>query len=85
VLAPQILVNVRSPRRDVLDQPAVVTAVAQAEEALRVEGGRLLIRPSGTEPLIRVMAEGQNRPLVERVVAQLARLIEEEIGRLTQT
>ena len=42
-------------------------AIAEGEARLGA-GGRLLIRPSGTEPVIRVMAEGDDRALVERVV-----------------
>lgn len=83
IVAPQILLNVRTTRRDVLDMPSVLAAIAQGEAAL--EGtGRLFIRPSGTEPLIRVMAEGENRGLVEQVAARVARQIEEEVGRLTE-
>lgn len=75
VVAPQVLVNVRTPRKDVLQSDAVRNAIAQAE--LILNGcGRLLIRPSGTEPLIRVMAEGDDREQIERVAAELAGEIE---------
>jgi phosphoglucosamine mutase len=84
VVAPQVLINVRTPRKDVLERPEIRDAIAASERALGREG-RLLIRPSGTEPLIRVMAEGDDRDRVEQVAAQLASRIEEEIGRLTQT
>jgi phosphoglucosamine mutase len=83
VVAPQILINVRCPRRDVLERPTVIAAVAAAEAALG-SSGRLLIRPSGTEPLIRVMAEGDDGLMVQTVAAQLAAQIEQEIGRLTE-
>ncbi|MBV8489827.1 MAG: phosphoglucosamine mutase, partial [Candidatus Eremiobacteraeota bacterium] len=83
VVAPQVLVNVRTPRRDVLDSPGVREEIEKAEAELGL-AGRLLIRPSGTEPLIRVMAEGDDRVQVERVAARIAARIEEEIGRLTQ-
>jgi phosphoglucosamine mutase len=76
IVAPQILVNVRTPRRDVLDDPAVKEAIAQAEGLLRGTG-RVLIRPSGTEPLIRVMTEGDDRATIERVAAELAQRIEQ--------
>ncbi len=75
VVAPQVLVNVRTPRKDVLESDAVRTAIAQAEAILN-GCGRLLIRPSGTEPLIRVMAEGDDREQIERVAADLAGEIE---------
>lgn len=76
VVAPQILVNVRTPRKDVLDDPGVKEAIAAAETMLQGTG-RLLIRPSGTEPLIRVMAEGDDREEIERIAADLARRIEQ--------
>jgi phosphoglucosamine mutase len=54
---PQVMVNVRVVDRDgVASSPAVVSAVAAAAEALG-DGGRVLLRPSGTEPLVRVMVE----------------------------
>jgi phosphoglucosamine mutase len=75
VVAPQILVNVKTPRKDVLQCDAVRDAIAHAERLLS-GSGRLLIRPSGTEPLIRVMAEGDDRAQIERVAADLAGEIE---------
>jgi phosphoglucosamine mutase len=84
VVAPQVLINVRTPHKDVLNRAEIRDAIAASEQAL-AGVGRLLIRPSGTEPLIRVMAEGDDRGQVEQVAAQLAARIEEEIGRLTQT
>ena len=84
VPAPQILVNVRTSRTDVLGVAGVRAAISAGQSAL--EGtGRLFIRASGTEPLIRVMAEGDDRQLVERVAARVAAEIEKEIGRSTQT
>jgi phosphoglucosamine mutase len=76
VVAPQILVNVRTPHKAVLDVQTIRDAIAQAESEL-AGAGRLLIRPSGTEPLIRVMAEGDDRAVIERVAADLARQIEQ--------
>jgi phosphoglucosamine mutase len=83
VVAPQVLVNVRTPRKDVLDTDGVRSAIERAQAELD-GSGRLLIRPSGTEPLIRVMAEGDDREMVERVAAQVASQIEKEIERLTK-
>ena len=81
VVAPQILVNVRTPHKSVLEDAGIVDAIAEAEAALR-GAGRLLIRPSGTEPLIRVMAEGDDREQIEAVAADLARLIEQAAAKL---
>ena len=64
---PQILKNVRYKAGKPLEQQAVMSAIEAAKQLLG-ESGRLVIRPSGTEPVIRVMAEGDDRDLVERVV-----------------
>ena len=80
VSAPQVLVNVRTGNREVLAAPAVRDEIAAAEAALG-DSGRLLIRPSGTEPLIRVMAEGDDRGLVESLASRVAARIEQEAER----
>jgi phosphoglucosamine mutase len=64
---PQILKNVRFKGGKPLEKEAVAKAIDAAREKLGAEG-RLVIRPSGTEPVIRVMAEGDDRALVEQVV-----------------
>ncbi len=64
---PQILRNVRYKNGRPLEQDSVIRAIAAAEQRLNSHG-RLLIRPSGTEPVIRVMGEGDDRELVEAVV-----------------
>lgn len=64
---PQILKNVRYRSGEPLQHHSVVTAIESARQRLG-NGGRLVIRPSGTEPVIRVMAEGDNRDLVAQVV-----------------
>ncbi len=64
---PQILKNVRFRAGQPLAQDAVVNVIEDGRKRLGA-GGRLVIRPSGTEPLIRVMGEGDNHELVERVV-----------------
>lgn len=84
VLAPQVLVNVPARRRDVLEAAPVVAAIATAEASLN-GSGRLLIRASGTEPLIRIMAEGDDFTEIERLVNGLADLLGKEIERLGET
>ncbi len=64
---PQLLKNVRYSGGNPLEAPTVKQAIASAENEL-AGSGRLVIRPSGTEPLIRVMAEGDDAAQVERVV-----------------
>ena len=67
---PQILKNVRYQSGEPLRDDKVVTAIAHAKERLG-GSGRLVIRPSGTEPVIRVMAEGDDRDLVNEVVDEV--------------
>ena len=64
---PQLLKNVRISGGDPLGKDSVARIIAEAEQQLG-KGGRLVIRPSGTEPVIRVMGEGDDPALVERVV-----------------
>jgi phosphoglucosamine mutase len=67
---PQILKNVRTQGGQPLQSASVVTAIEAAEQRLG-KGGRLVIRPSGTEPVIRVMGEGDDRVLVTEVVDEV--------------
>lgn len=71
---PQILKNVRHSGGNPLNDGLVKKAIADAEATLGTSA-RLVIRPSGTEPLIRVMAEGDDRALIEKVVDQLINVI----------
>jgi phosphoglucosamine mutase len=71
---PQILKNVRYRKGQPLAEDKVVTAIEDARKRLG-NTGRLVIRPSGTEPVIRVMAEGDDRELVERVVDDVVDVI----------
>ncbi len=84
VYAPQILQNVRTDRREVLEVAAVREEIAAAREALG-DCGRIVVRASGTEPLIRVMAEADDRDLVEQVVRRIIGRIEQEVGRSFST
>jgi phosphoglucosamine mutase len=64
---PQVLKNVRYKSGKPLDDAKVRSAISHAEQRLNGQG-RLLVRPSGTEPVIRVMGEGDDKILVEDVV-----------------
>ena len=67
---PQVLRNVRFEGGRPLDNPVVAKAIAEA--TARLEGhGRLVIRPSGTEPVIRVMGEADDKALVDEAVGQV--------------
>jgi phosphoglucosamine mutase len=75
VVYPQILVNVRTSRKDVLQHADIRRAIEEAQTVL-AGTGRLLIRPSGTEPLIRIMVEGDDHGRIEAVARSLATQIE---------
>ena len=77
---PQVLINVRLARRtDPTTLPSVQRAVAAVEDAL-AGAGRVLLRPSGTEPVVRVMVEGMDPAQVQALAEQLAGVVSAEIG-----
>jgi len=77
---PQTMINVRlSAKVAIDDNKAINSAVAAAEEALG-DRGRVLLRPSGTEPLIRVMVEGEDQDLVQQQVEAIAKIVEQQVG-----
>jgi phosphoglucosamine mutase len=67
---PQVLINVRGNKDRAMSSPAVAEAVTLAETTLG-EHGRVLLRPSGTEPVIRVMVEAQHSSVATQVAEQL--------------
>jgi phosphoglucosamine mutase len=73
---PQILKNVRYSGASPLLQELVQQAIREADQGLG-QSGRVLVRASGTEPLIRVMAEGEDTQLVSETVEELCTLIEQ--------
>jgi phosphoglucosamine mutase len=73
---PQVLENVRYKNGKPLENAAVRSAITSAEKKLGL-GGRLIVRPSGTEPVIRVMGEGDDKVLVEAVVADIVEALTE--------
>ena len=79
---PQALVNAavsNNKKYKHMEYPAIVRAIESLEE--RYEGkGRVLIRASGTEPLVRVMIEGDNAEVLERDARELAKIIENQMG-----
>ena len=76
---PQLLRNVRINGGSPLEDKAVKDAVREGESRL-AKDGRLLIRESGTEPVIRVMAEGNDEALIGQVVASIVEAIEQAAG-----
>lgn len=76
---PQVLKNVKvtpGTRDHVAADPTVAAAVAAAEAEL-AGSGRVLLRPSGTEPLVRVMVEGADAELVEKLATRVAAAVAE--------
>jgi phosphoglucosamine mutase len=74
-MLPQALVNISVSDKKRLESPEVLALVA-AETALLGKAGRLLIRPSGTEPLARVMVEAPDaQAIAERIATALKELV----------
>jgi phosphoglucosamine mutase len=78
---PQRMINVEFERRDpdLLQRSEIQQAVAAAEEWL-ADTGRVLLRLSGTEPVVRVMVEGQDSRLVTKLTMDLATTVEQLVG-----
>jgi phosphoglucosamine mutase len=77
---PQVLVNVRvKSRQDIMTIPSVAAAIKGVEEKLGNEG-RVLIRYSGTEPLLRIMLEGQDKYEITGWANEIADLVRHQIG-----
>ncbi|MCQ6560940.1 phosphoglucosamine mutase [Paenibacillus mendelii] len=77
---PQVLVNVRVADKSMYkDNAAIAAAIAEVEQELG-DNGRVLVRASGTESLIRVMAEGPEKDQVEAYVARIAATVRAELG-----
>lgn len=73
---PQILVNVRMENKDeVLALPYIKQVLKEAEEKLGKQG-KLVVRPSGTEPLVRIMAQGPDQNLLEEVISNIRKAVE---------
>jgi phosphoglucosamine mutase len=77
---PQRLVNVRVRDREALDGADAVWRAIADEEARLGGKGRILVRPSGTEPLVRVMAEAPTQDECDGVCARIVDVVEEELG-----
>lgn len=80
VVYPQLLVNVRVRERRPLEELPRLTDVIQACEAELGGAGRVLVRYSGTEPLLRVMVEGPDQAQVERLADRVATAIRADMG-----
>jgi len=76
---PQVLVNVRGVDRHGLADQGVQDAVAAATAVLG-DAGRVLLRPSGTEPVVRVMVEAASQADAERIAEELAAVVRERLA-----
>lgn len=75
VKCPQVMINVKTRQKETLLQNSEIkTAIASAEAALQGRG-RILLRPSGTEPLVRVMVEGENAEQVKSLAEHLVDVV----------
>jgi phosphoglucosamine mutase len=77
---PQVLVNVPDVDQSRTDDPELTAAVA-AEQGRLGDTGRILLRPSGTEPLVRVMVEAATSEEASRVAERLADVVRRRLGR----
>lgn len=77
---PQTMINVRIARRERLNDNPVISAAIRDVEAALGSRGRVLLRPSGTEPVVRVMVEGEDGVQVASAAKQLATVVTNEVG-----
>lgn len=77
---PQLLVNVKVSDKYKVEENEKVKAVIQEVEKEMNGDGRILVRPSGTEPLVRVMAEAKTKELCDEYVARITAVVKEEMG-----
>ena len=78
---PQVLINVKDVAKEKLDETtAIKTAVAKIEKELN-GGGRVLLRASGTEALVRVMVEASTDTLASNIATELAEVVKRELGK----
>ena len=76
---PQVLVNVRGVDHHSLNADAEIAAAVAVAEAELGDSGRVLLRPSGTEPMVRVMVEAAEQETAERHAATLAGVVRERL------
>lgn len=77
---PQVMVNVRTPRRGDIEGNEAITAACAAARARLADDGRVLVRASGTEPLVRVMVEAADQTIAQQVADDVAAAVRAELG-----
>jgi phosphoglucosamine mutase len=76
---PQVLINVKDVAKDKLPGNLVIAAAVKSAEDRLGESGRVLLRASGTEPLVRVMVEAASDSLAQEVAQHLANTVKNEL------
>ena len=77
---PQVLVNVRNVNKENLHASTLISSAVQAAELRLGDSGRVLLRASGTEALVRVMVEAASDNLAEEIARSLADIVKAELG-----
>jgi len=76
---PQVLINVSDVAKEKLDSSSAIAAAVAKYEAELGDTGRILLRASGTEPLVRVMVEAQSDSIAKDIAEKLAKVVTEEL------
>jgi len=77
---PQTMINVRISSKDGWDDNASIHRAVEDAESELGKNGRVLLRPSGTEPLIRVMVEGRDESQVAKLAGNIAEVVAREMS-----
>jgi phosphoglucosamine mutase len=77
---PQLMINLKVKDKSKYNGNKNIKSAVQKAEKCLLDKGRVVVRPSGTEPLIRIMVEGEDRQDTEKVAGELAQLIEKELS-----
>jgi phosphoglucosamine mutase len=85
IRVPQVLINVPVPSTELLERAGAVWSAVAEERAGLGDSGRVVLRPSGTEPLVRVMVEATGDGVAEAVAARLSTLVEHELRAAAAT
>jgi len=76
---PQVLINVSGVAKDKLDSSTAISIAVAKHESELGDAGRILLRASGTEPLVRVMVEAQSDSIAKEIAEKLAKVVKEEL------
>ena len=77
---PQVLINVSNVKKEKLAQSTAIAQAVASAEATLADNGRVLLRASGTEPLVRVMVEASSDNLAQEIATSLAAVVKAELG-----